>query len=99
MRTALFYHGGIRTSSLFLTHERQKAAAREEVAGSINAMVETVFETIESELIGPFAGQSRRRAQSAVARYMDRFDNPVRRHSSLGSQSPIAFERKAGEVS
>ena len=38
-------------------------------------------------------------AKNAVARYIDGFYNPVRRHSSLDFQSPIAFERKVQEVS
>ena len=64
-----------------------------------NSMVETFFKTIKSELIWPAAWQSRQQAENAVARYIDGFYNPVRRHSSLGFQSPIAFERKAQEVS
>ena len=64
-----------------------------------NAMVETFFKTIKSELIWPVAWQSRQQAKNAVARYIDGFYNPVRRHSSLDFQSPIAFERKTQEVS
>ena len=64
-----------------------------------DAMVETFFKTIMSERIWPVARQSRQHAENAVARYSDRFYNPVRRHSSLCFQSPIAFERKAQEVS
>lgn len=64
-----------------------------------NSMVETFFKTIKSELIWPVAWQSRQQAENAVARYIDGFYNPVRRHSSLGFQSPISFERKAREVS
>jgi putative transposase len=59
----------------------------------------TFFRTIKSELIWPVAWQSRQQAENAVARYIDGFHNPVRRHSSLGFQSPIALERKAREVS
>jgi len=59
----------------------------------------TFFKTIKSELIWPVAWQSRQQAENAVARYVDGFYNPVRRHSSLGFQSPIAFERKVREVS
>jgi hypothetical protein len=31
-------------------------------------------------------------AENAIARYIDGFYNPVRRHSSLGYQSPARFE-------
>jgi putative transposase len=64
-----------------------------------NAMVETFFKTIKTELIWPTAWQTRKQAENAIARYIDGFYNPVRRHSSLGFQSPIAFERKAREMS
>lgn len=64
-----------------------------------NSMVETFFKTIKSELIWPVAWQSRQQAENAVARYIDGFYNPVRRHSSLGFKSPIAFERKGRELS
>ncbi len=64
-----------------------------------NSMVETFFKTIKSELIWSVAGQSRQQAENAVARYIDGFYNPVRRHSSRDFQSPTAFERKAREVS
>ena len=64
-----------------------------------NSMVETFFKTIKSELIWPVAWQTRRQAENAIARYIDGFYNPVRRHSSLSFQSPAAFERKAREVS
>lgn len=60
-----------------------------------DSMVETSFKTIKSELIWPVAWQSRQQAENAVARYIDGFYNPVRRHSSLGFQSPIAFKRRA----
>jgi putative transposase len=64
-----------------------------------NSMVETFFKTIKSELIWPVAWKTRQQAENAIARYIDGFYNPVRRHSSLGFQSPIAFERNAREVS
>ena len=59
----------------------------------------TFFKTIKLELIWPVAWQSRQQAENAVARYTDGFNNPVRRHSSLGFQSPIVFEQKARVVS
>ena len=64
-----------------------------------NAMVETFFKTIKSELLWPVAWHSRPQAKNAIARYIDGFYNPVRRHSSLDFQSPVAFERRAREVS
>ena len=63
-----------------------------------NAMVETFFKSIKSELIWPVAWQTRAQAENAVARYIDGFYNSIRRYSSLGFQSPIAYERMAREL-
>ena len=62
-----------------------------------NAVVETFFKTIKSELIWPVAWQTRRQAENAVARYIDGFYNPIRRHSTLGYQSPVQFEMAGRE--
>jgi putative transposase len=62
------------------------------------AFTRSIFKTIKSEPIWPIAWQSRQQAENAVARYIDGFYNPVRRHSTLGFRSPIARERKARKV-
>ena len=62
-----------------------------------NAVVETFFKTIKSELIWPVAWQTRGQAENAVARYIDGFYNPIRRHSTLGYQSPVHFEMAGRE--
>lgn len=59
----------------------------------------TFFSAIKSELIWPIAWQSRQPSENAVGGYTDGFFSPVRRHSSLGVQSPIGIERKVQEVS
>ena len=64
-----------------------------------NAVVETFFKTIKSELIWPVAWQTRCQAENAVARYIDGFYNPIRRHSTLGYQSPVQFEMAGRGVS
>jgi putative transposase len=60
-----------------------------------NAMVETVFKTIKAELIWRTIWRTRDQAQAAIARYIDGFYNPKRRHSALGYKSPIQFESHA----
>jgi len=60
-----------------------------------NAMVETFFKTIKSELVWRTVFYTRDEAAQAIARYIDGFYNPVRRHSALDYISPAQFERTA----
>jgi transposase InsO family protein len=60
-----------------------------------NAMVETFFKTLKSELIWRTVFLTRQDATAAIARYIDGFYNPIRRHSALGYRSPAQFERAA----
>lgn len=60
-----------------------------------NAMVETFFKTLKSELVWRTTFHTRAEAEQAIARYIDGFYNPVRRHSALDYLSPAQFERKA----
>lgn len=64
-----------------------------------NAMIETAFKTLKSKRVWLVNWQSHQQAEKAVARYIDGFCNPVRRHSSLGFQSLTAFNRKVPDVS
>jgi putative transposase len=57
-----------------------------------NAMVETVFKTIKSELIWRTAFTTRDQAAKAIGQYIEGFYNPRRRHSGLGYVSPAKFE-------
>lgn len=54
----------------------------------------TFFKTIKAELIWRRTWETRRTAEMAVFEYINGFYNPRRRHSALGWQSPVAFERK-----
>ncbi|GGE03228.1 hypothetical protein GCM10011390_22610 [Aureimonas endophytica] len=60
-----------------------------------NAMVETFFKTLKAEFVWRTVLQSRAKATAAIARYIDGFYNPVRRHSALDFVSPLQFERRA----
>jgi putative transposase len=59
-----------------------------------NAMVETFFKTIKSEMIWRTIFYTRSQAKTAIARYIDGFYNPIRRHSALNFTSPIQFENR-----
>ena len=61
-----------------------------------NAVVETFFKTLKSELVWRTVFQTRAEAKQAIGRYIDGFYNPVRRHSTLDYVSPVQFERLAG---
>lgn len=58
-------------------------------------MVETVFKTLKSELVWRTVFQTRAEATKALARYIDGFYNPCRRHSALGFVSPIQCEKRS----
>jgi putative transposase len=57
-----------------------------------NAMVETVFKAIKSELIRRLAFTSRGQAIIAIGQYIEGFYDPRRRYSRLGYKIPNAFE-------
>jgi putative transposase len=59
-----------------------------------NSMVEAFFKTLKSELVWRTVFQTRAEARDALARYIDGFYNPLRRHSALGFLSPAQFERQ-----
>jgi transposase InsO family protein len=58
-----------------------------------NAVMESFFSTVKSELADRFASYSE--AKMEVFDYIEVFYNQRRRHSTLGQISPAAFERRA----
>ncbi|WP_291732796.1 IS3 family transposase, partial [Leisingera sp. F5] len=60
-----------------------------------NAAVETFFKTLKAELLWQRSWETRRDAGMAIFEYINGFCNPRRRHSALGWESPLAYERKA----
>ena len=60
-----------------------------------NAVVETFFKTLKSELVWRTVFQTRAEAKDALGRYIDGFYNPVRRHSTLDYVSSVQFEKLA----
>jgi putative transposase len=61
-----------------------------------NAAMESFFSSLKTERVGRKVYRSRDEARADVFDYIERFYNPTRRHSTIGYQSPIDFEREAG---
>ena len=57
------------------------------------AVAESFFATLETELLDRTRFATRDQARSAVFDYIEGFYNPTRRHSTIGYQSPAAYER------
>ena len=64
-----------------------------------NAVAESFFTTLKTELIGDSIPRSLDAASAAIREYIEDFYNARRRHSSIGYASPIEFELKSQIVS
>jgi putative transposase len=58
-----------------------------------NAVAESFFATLETQLLNRTSFATRNQARSAIFDYIEGFYNPTRRHSAIGYQSPTAYER------
>lgn len=58
-----------------------------------NAVTESFFGTLKGECVEGSTFQTRSQARQAIFEYVECFYNWVRRHSSLGYMSPVAFEQ------
>lgn len=59
-----------------------------------NALAESFFATLETELIDRRAWVTHDQARGDIFDWLETFYNPVRRHSSLGNLAPVEFERR-----
>jgi putative transposase len=90
-------HGSQYTSAV--VGQRLRAAGISPSMGSIgdsydNAMAESFFASLETELIDRAEWRTHAEARAAVFDYIEVFYNRQRRHSSLGYLSPVEFERR-----
>ena len=60
-----------------------------------NAVVESFFGTLKSELVNHETYATRDEARASIFEYIEMFYNRKRRHSALGYVSPVEFERSA----
>jgi putative transposase len=59
-----------------------------------NAMAESFFASLECELLDRRSFKAKTEARLAVFTWIEGWYNPRRRHSALGYQSPINYERR-----
>ena len=85
------------TSIAFGKHCRQ--AGVRPSTGSVgdcydNAMAESFFATLECELLDRYRFKNHREARMAVFDFIESWYNPRRRHSSIGYESPVVYEKR-----
>jgi len=64
-----------------------------------NAVAESFFATLQTELLNSGCWATRRGLATAVFDYVEAFYNRTRRHSSLGQVSPADYERRVATSS
>jgi len=88
--------------SQYAAHDYRKRLATWSIAQSMsdagncydNAVAESFFASLKKECVNRHAFATRTEAFDAIARYIDGFYNPTRRHSTLGYCSPMQYERE-----
>jgi len=58
-----------------------------------NSAMESFFSSLKTEKTSRKVYRTRTQARTDVFDYIERFYNPVRRHSTLGYVSPLEFEK------
>jgi putative transposase len=87
--------------SQYASHDYQRLLADHRIVGSMsrrgdcwdNAVAESFFATLKTELVYQSHWSTRAAARSAIFEYIESFYNRRRRHSSLAYLSPADFER------
>jgi putative transposase len=99
---ALLHHSD--QGSQYTSEQFQKLMADNGVSCSMsrsgnvwdNAAMESFFSSLKTERIRGRVYRTRDAARADVFDYIERFYNPVRRHSTIGYLSPVEFEKKVG---
>ena len=85
--TAARYQGRLAQQGCLVSHSRPGDCWD-------NAVAESFFATLKTELVRDARWRTRAEAYAALAAYLDGWYNYERRHSSLGYLSPVAYERQ-----
>lgn len=88
--------------SQYASHDYRRALAKHRMTASMsrkgdcwdNAVAESFFATLKTELIHRRPWPRRSEAKTAIHGYIGGFYNTVRRHSFLGGLSPLAHEKR-----
>ena len=73
--------------------ELPTGAARSRLRGGSDALCESFFATLECELLDRERFRTPAEARGALFDYIEGWYNPHRRHSALGYESPLRYER------
>jgi putative transposase len=98
-KAGLIHHSD--KGSQYASHDFQKVLADFGVKPSMsgqgncfdNAVTETFFHTLKTELMFDSVFETREEAKNAIFEYIEIFYNRERRHSTLGYCSPVKFEQ------
>ena len=60
--------------------------------------MESFFSSLKTERTSRRTYRTRAAARAEMFEYIERFYNPVRRHSTLGYRSPMEYERQGQEA-
>jgi len=63
-----------------------------------NAVVESFFATLKTELVHTARWPTRTAARRALTEFIDRWYNHQRRHAALGYRSPVQYERELAQL-
>lgn len=63
-----------------------------------NALCESFFATLQCELLDRRTFETREEPRRAVFEYIQGWYNPLRRHSALGCESPLGYERRHADL-
>jgi putative transposase len=99
--TGVIFHSD--QGSTYTADEFEKACSQLGVARSMgrvgssldNAPAESFFSTLKTEFTSRHTFATKEEARRRIAAWIDDWYNPIRRHSTIGMMSPVAYEQAA----